>query len=136
MTRINADLDPKILSDQHLMAEYREMPMVTASLRRSLKSKTPEQVLANIPSHFCLGQGHVYFWYNKLWFLKKRYTRLINELIRRGYNLNPERYSLDTMGFPAGFHNDYKMTETDESLILARINERIALKPEWYRYSG
>ena len=38
MTRINI-IPPSELTDQHLIAEYREIFMVPASLRRTLKSK-------------------------------------------------------------------------------------------------
>jgi len=38
MTRINL-VNPKELSDQHLVAEYREIFMVGSSLQRSMKSK-------------------------------------------------------------------------------------------------
>ena len=58
MTRINV-IDPIELTDQHLMAEYRELPMVMGSLKRTLASKTgfnPKKV----PSKFTLNSGHVY----------------------------------------------------------------------------
>ena len=48
MTRINL-VDPSELSDQHLVAEYREIFMVGRSLQRSLKSKNWGKTLANIP---------------------------------------------------------------------------------------
>ena len=38
MTRINI-VEPSELTDQHLIAEYREIFMVGSSLQRSLKSK-------------------------------------------------------------------------------------------------
>ena len=38
MTRINL-VNPRELSDQHLVAEYREIFMVGSSLQRSIKSK-------------------------------------------------------------------------------------------------
>lgn len=136
MTRINADIDPKLLMDQHLMAEYRELPMVPAALRRSLKSKTKEQVLKSIPKNFCLGKGHVTFWYDKLDFLSKRYTKLQEELERRGYKLDKSRTSGIDGSFDCVFFNSYTMIEEDKNIIWKRLWERISEKPEWYRYSG
>lgn len=73
MTRINANLDSTILTDQHLMAEYRELPMVISSLRRSLKTQSVNKVLKRIPKQFTLNKGHCLFFYNKLGFLGYRY---------------------------------------------------------------
>ena len=42
MTRINI-IEPAELTDQHLIAEYREIFMVGGSLRRTLKSKSGDQ---------------------------------------------------------------------------------------------
>ena len=87
MTRINV-IDPIELTDQHLMAEYRELPMVMGSLKRTLASKTgfnPKKV----PPKFTLNSGHVYFFYDKGKFLERRYSALIAELVRRGYSLDP-----------------------------------------------
>ncbi len=57
MTRINV-IDPIDLTDQHLMAEYRELPMIMGSLRRSLKSK---KGLPKITPKYTLNAGHVTF---------------------------------------------------------------------------
>ena len=63
MTRINI-IEPNELTDQHLIAEYREIFMVGGSLRRTLNSKSGYQV-SKIPKKFTLNSGHVYFFYNK-----------------------------------------------------------------------
>ena len=52
MTRINI-IPPRELYDQHLIAEYREMLMVPASLKRTLASKAGLQ-LHKIPKTFTL----------------------------------------------------------------------------------
>ena len=52
MTRINI-IPPRELYDQHLIAEYREMLMVPASLKRTLASKQGLQ-LHKIPKTFPL----------------------------------------------------------------------------------
>jgi deoxyribonuclease (pyrimidine dimer) len=48
MTRINL-LPPEELSDQHLIAEYREIFMFGSSLQRSLKSPNWEKAKDSIP---------------------------------------------------------------------------------------
>ena len=64
MTRINL-VNPKELTDQHLVAEYREIFMVGSSLQRSMKSKSWNKTINNIPKEFTLNKGHVTFLYNK-----------------------------------------------------------------------
>lgn len=135
MTRINSDVDPKTLMDQHLMAEYRELPMVLASLRRSLKTQSEREILKKIPPRFTLNKGHVLFFYNKLTFLKNRYDRLVDELINRGYNLDQNRV-LDLSGIPTTFFNDWTARPADDAVIEQRIKEKIAMKPLWYKYYG
>jgi deoxyribonuclease (pyrimidine dimer) len=135
MTRINSNVDPLFLTDQHLMAEYREIPMVGGSLKRSLKAKTLANVLKTIPKEFCLNKGHVSFWYNKLGFLNDRFGRLKRELLIRGYNIDVGRLS-GTGGFPEELYGNYEMSEADFKIIQERIAVRLAMKPTWYKYYG
>ena len=135
MTRINSNLEPVKLKDQHLAAEYRELPMVIASLKRSLKTKTKREVLNSIPKKFTLNKGHVLFFYDKLAFLEKRYYRLIEELEKRNYNLDKDR-KLNFEGIPPEFFNDWESTYTDDDIVKRRIEEKIRMKPDWYKYYG
>ena len=48
MTRINI-IEPSELTDQHLIAEYREIFMVGSVLQRSLKSKNWDKTKKNLP---------------------------------------------------------------------------------------
>ena len=136
MTRINSDLNPAYLTDQVLMAEYRELPMVYAALHRSkVATRDNNLLLKKIPKTFTLNTGHVTFFYDKLLFLSKRYNRLIDELENRGYNLDKDRiYSLHS--FDDIFKNDYAMTGDDKKIICARLIERYESKPTWYKYYG
>ena len=59
MTRINI-IPASELHDQHLIAEYREITMVPAALRRTLNSKKGLDE-SKIPSTYTLNKGHVYF---------------------------------------------------------------------------
>ena len=79
MTRINL-VPAENLADQHLFAEWREIKMVPAALRRSLRTKTIQSILKSVPSRYTLNTGHVTFFYNKMKFLTDRYEILSNEL--------------------------------------------------------
>ena len=133
MTRINL-VDPSELSDQHLVAEYREIFMVGSSLQRSLKSKNWEKTLANIPKKYTLNKGHVTFFYNKGKYLYKRYELLIEEMKNRGMNPDSER-KFKTEQWPDELFNDWEPEPDDYNVIRARIKEKIEMKPDWYRFS-
>ena len=83
MTRINI-LPPSELTDQHLIAEYREIFMVGSALQRSLRSPNWKKIEENLPKEFKLNTGHVKFFYNKGKYLHKRYLNLIAEMKSRG----------------------------------------------------
>ncbi len=131
MTRINSNLDPKTLKRMHLIAEYREITMVPAALRRSLRTRKKEDILAGIPEKFTLNQGHVAFFYNKQRFLKKRFGRLCKEMARRGYKFDLTRGKAFD-GFDDDFNGFWNSTPADDGLVLARISLRISQKPHLY----
>lgn len=132
MTRINV-LSPAELTDQHLMAEYRELPMVMGSLRRSLASKNG---LPKIGEKYTLNAGHVKFFYNKGKFLQRRYKLLIDELHARGYKLDPERRADFSVFIDNNLYGDWQPDENAHKINLERIQLRISQKPHWYRYRG
>ena len=134
MTRINL-VAPSELSDQHLVAEYREIFMVGSSLQRSLKSKNWEKTLANIPKKYTLNKGHVTFFYNKGKYLYKRYELLIKEMKNRGMNPDSDR-KFKTEQWPKELFNDWKPEPDDYNIIRARIKEKIEMKPDWYRFTA
>lgn len=131
MTRVNADLDPKMLHRRHLIAELREITMVPAALRRSLRTKAESSVLTSIPKQFTLNSGHVKFFYDKQAFLRRRFMRLANELVRRGYNPDFSRVKAFD-GFGVAFDNEWTATDTDNKIIQERIALRISQKPHLY----
>ena len=133
MTRINL-VNPKELTDQHLVAEYREIFMVGSSLQRSMKSKNWLKTIESIPKEFTLNRGHVSFFYDKGKYLDNRYSLLIKEMKRRGMNPDPKR-KFKKSQWPKYLYNDWKPNNKDIKVIRQRIDEKIKLKPDWYRYS-
>lgn len=133
MTRINCVPVTQLL-DEHLMAEYRELPMVPQALRRTLKSKTGFKP-NNVSPKYKLNGGHVYFFYNKLSYLQKRYEELITELKRRNYNLDPNR-DAKLKGLPKKFYNDWTPDKLDQEVNNERLRLRVWEKPEIYHFKG
>lgn len=129
MTRINV-VPVSELTDQHLMAEYRELPMVMGSSKRS-------NVANYVPStKYTLNTGHVKFFYNKKSYLIKRYNELIIELKRRGFNIDPLSRNVDFSLLDKFPQCEWEPNDDDREINRERIQIRIMKKPNWYRHSG
>lgn len=133
MTRINV-VAVSDLTDQHLMAEYRELPMVLAAARRSLNSKSG-WVADKVPNNYTLNRGHVYFFTNKKHYLWNRYQQLIEELKYRGYNIDPNNRTMDWSMFDNIPQIIWSPTAKCIEINLERIRQRIDQKPNWYRWT-
>ncbi len=131
MTRINIIL-PSELFDQHLIAEYREIFMIAGSLRRTLASKVGYKE-SKVPKSYTLNKGHVYFFYNKGLYLHKRYDAIIAEMHSRGFITDSARKFPSKIFIENSLYNDWVPQENDFKIIRERIEQKIALKPEWYR---
>ena len=131
MTRINSNIDPKLLHRLHLIAELREITMVPASLSRSLMTRSHLMILCDIPKKFTLNTGHVKFFYNKLTFLHHRFDTLCDDMERRGYTPDRSRRTAFD-GFNSLFYNDWTSTLEDDNIVHERIELRISQKPHLY----
>ena len=113
LTRINV-VPVSELTREHLVAEYRELPRIS-KLARVLK---PSQV----PKDYKLGAGHMYFFYDKGLFLKRRFEdEIVPEMHRRGYVTKYTKYR----EHPAGLNKDYIVTDNALRINRARIKERL-----------
>lgn len=131
MTRINL-VDPTLLMDQHLIAEYREIRLLCGSLPRTLNSKKGFQE-SKVPPKFTLLSGHMYFFYNKGLYLHNRYNWLKTEMANRGFN---PQFDYPREVWPENLYNDWQPNAEDKQLVWNRITFRISQKPHWYRYYG
>ena len=134
MTRINL-VPPEELSDQHLVAEYREIFMVGSSLQRSLRSPNWEKTKKSITIKFTLNKGHVKFFYDKGKYLSERYDELIREMKRRQMSPDPLRIFKKEQWSDELF-NSWKPNDYDLKVVRTRIEMKIKLKPDWYKWNG
>lgn len=137
MTRINL-IPPSELADQHLFSEFREIKMVPKALARSIRARGISGVMAMVPPSYTLGKGHVSFFYDKGMYLIDRYHKLRCELTKRGVNfdvnalLDPDSVYI----YSPCFLGLYTPTPEALALIRARIAEKLAMKPDWYRWTN
>jgi deoxyribonuclease (pyrimidine dimer) len=123
MVRVNL-VNPKKLADQHLVAEYDEILMLTAYIKNY-----PE--LEGISEKYCLGKGHMKFFKNKLIYLKRRHEDLKSEMRKRNFKTTK---SINLNLFRKENKGNWKPTKEDMDLITKRITSRLLLKPNYYRY--
>lgn len=124
MTRINC-IPPNELARPHLVAEYRELPRVFALVRAAIARQERPDDPRN-PCEYCLGAGHVRFFYSRLGYLARRQAALVAEMKARGYQplFTDTHHLLD--GFPEAWCQDWEPTAEALALNRARIADRLA----------
>lgn len=127
MTRINL-IPVEELSDQHLIAEYKELP-------RCIKQNIN---ILDAPRNYTLGKGHMK-WARRNWnFLLARYSLICDEMDYRGFK---RKYSAkDLYDY---FYSHYKFEKiiyipsiVDLEISRNRIKEKLLLKPEFYKWTN
>lgn len=132
MTRINSAIPVRNLTDEHLLAEHREIKRLPSCY---LKAKV-SGALKRIPEKFCLGRGHVTFFLDKFAFSMTRYIEIHNECERRDFNV-PDYSSLWKVVERNSCWRNYEPTEEECKLLIERIAERIQNSPKkFFHYFG
>lgn len=124
MVRINL-INPKYLTDQHLIAEYLEIIMLVSNAKKHPAKECGKE--------YCLGKGHINFFKNKLKYLKERHEIIKKEMRKRGF---ATRKSISFYGIKEENIKNWKPKEKDLQIIKKRLIEKINKKPYWYRYYG
>lgn len=125
MTRINL-VDPAILTDKHLLAEYKEITRPFNKMKKRLADNNPP---TDIPEKYCLGKGHETFFFNKLKWLHNRYHELLLELLCRGVNVDLNKFLEIFRDFEKTFEgsiywDSYHPTPEEIYLNMARLAKR------------
>jgi deoxyribonuclease (pyrimidine dimer) len=128
MTRVNL-IDVRELSDQHLVAEYRELPRC---IKQSINT-------LDAPVVYCLGKGHVKWAKKHSVFLLKRYKDICEEMTYRGFKVNYPHEDLVEYcknNCKKDDFNDYVPTEEDIKISRKRIIEKINQNLTWYKWTN
>ncbi|CAM4097236.1 pyrimidine dimer DNA glycosylase/endonuclease V [Kerstersia similis] len=119
MTRINC-VPVEELTQQHLVAEYRELPRVFGLARKARERDDPRR-----QNRYVLGAGHVLFFYRRLGYLADRYDALVREMQARGYKPNFTASLREVHAdIPADCWGDWRPDAEALALNRARIKER------------
>ena len=133
MTRVNV-VPASMLTDQHLLAELRELPRCITYIEQCVaKNKVPK-----VPEEYTLGTGHIKFFYDKARFLHARQKHLVTEWNLRGFffNFSLAAWNERCFSLPLKCYNDYAVTPAARKENIGRLIERMQAKPAFYRYEG
>lgn len=125
MTRINV-VPPHWLTDQHLLAEHREIPrVITGAMRRiACSGRLPEPT-----DGYELGGGHVKQFYTRTEFIARRHEALTGECRRRGFSVNDDPLA----SYP---ESDWRPQPQHLLLNLAQMHMRTVEQKREPRYCG
>ena len=125
MTRINV-IPVHELSDQHLIAEYHELPRV---IKQNINT-------CGAPDCYVLGTGHMR-WARKHWrYVHKRFVELCAEMEYRGFHVNfPAADLAKYLTKFGGTDGEYNVQESDVALNRARLKEKYNKKPTFYHWT-
>lgn len=125
MTRINGQIPVAYLSDEHLRAEYYELPRICSLYRqRALKNHKFD----DIPKSFSLGSGHVKFFYDKGQFLVDRWQSISHELRQRGFDIDTAETFKKFGVFRHEHMNSWYVNGLVRKIVDDEIRDRIADK--------
>jgi hypothetical protein len=118
MTRINFGVHPRELCDQHLIAEYKELPRAFSYHDRELAGP------------FRLNRGHVIWCSQFPGSLASRYRSLVSEMHARGFHVSYPEPRGDGIKAPS-----HRLANARQ-IVTKRICERLAdmsKEPRWTR---
>lgn len=128
MTRINV-VPVDELSDQWLLAEYRELPRV---VKQNIN-------ISDAPAEYCLGKGHMKWARRHLHYVLVRYLNICLEMKIRGFKpqysySELKDYARNTL-FPKMIFETYYETDKDIDINRQRLIEKYKMKPDFYRWT-
>ena len=122
MTRINL-VPVEELSDQWLIAEYRELP-------RALKGNIS---IKDAPNHYVFGKGHMKWARKYALFTSNRMKEIVKEMHYRGFKTN---FSADLSKYITNeLKNEYTPSLVDLKLSRDRLIFKFNKKPNFYRWT-
>lgn len=131
MSRINFGIEPWRLTNEHLLAEHREIKRICFVYEKRKTVIKPTQ----IPKQFTLGTGHVTFFVDKPKYTFLRYLDLHKECLKRGFNVTDYKSSWKvyfTNGLINTISAEITPTKQDINLIQHRISERLCGSKKYY----
>jgi deoxyribonuclease (pyrimidine dimer) len=135
VTRVNL-VDPRTLSLQHLIVEWRELPRIAKACWLAIERDGIDGMLERVPPEYVMGTNHVRHFYDKGTFITNRFAALQVEMRERGVNFD-EDITVDewcVFDWDVRLRKDYIPTPQAIALSQERLDFKIAQRPHWYRF--
>lgn len=131
MTRINSAINVRCLTDEHLLAEHREIKRLPFCMHEAIRTGS----IKLIPKRFVLGKGHVTFFLDKMLFARRRYRDIYVECRLRHFWVDNYEENF-VYGVPEEYQGSYTPTDEEKNLLILRIADRImnSSKKSWHYY--
>ena len=131
MTRVNFQIDPSELCDQHLRAEWRELMRLRHAAAKRIQELDRAAALGKraraIPPTFRLGTGHVRYFADKGVEVITRHKAIYDEMIHRGFQ--PDETKLLTSGvWPKRLYHSANLSSAQRGHARSLLQQRISLR--------
>ena len=120
MTRVNFGIPVRCLTDEHLLAEHREIKRIPGAYLTALRSGS----IGKVPKEFCLGRGHILFFVDKPGYTLRRYIQIHRECLRRGFAVQSYEDNWDCYSKKM-LTKTTRATVANKAMLVTRISERI-----------
>ena len=134
--RINIGIDPYYLTDEHLLAEYREIPMLVKWISKVYEKNDISVIPDKAPKEFSFGKGYFHYFLNKVGYLKVRLENVYKECKQRGFNVGDinQFWDLEASIFRFKHIGEHLNIEPYEPMVITtnRIKEKIKSSPKQY----
>lgn len=132
MSRINLGIDPKNLTNEHLLSEHREIKRICDVYRKIKESNRK----VNIPNNFCLGKGHIMFFVYKPETTYYRFIQIHNECLNRNFIVEDYKKNWDVYNTTLDKNKIIENTKEGIELLKLRIKERLLnSKKKYWHYN-
>ena len=125
MTRINV-VPVEELSDQWLLAEYRELPRV---IKQEVRTD-------DAPEFYKLGKGHVKWAKKHAWWCVCRYEEICDEMEYRGFTVHYPYDDLYNFSHGSNCGCGYVVIGDDIQINRQRLIEKYRMKPNFYKWTN
>ena len=133
MTRIIIGIAVTDLTDEHLLAEHREIKRVCYRFKERLQ----KNAFADVPKTFRLGNGHELYFITRPQVTLLRYTALYNECKARNFMVDDYSSNWDIYQQHPFTPDSHKTTTHDAHIVARRIVEKITQsKKPYFHYRG
>ena len=129
MVRVNLGINPRDLTDEHLIAEYNELLMLIGWIEK--------HPTGSVPKEFSLGKGHISFFRDKIKVVAFRLLEVMDEMIARNFSILQGMTATDKFNIVENNINNLVINSYGKLLserIISRLRSPLKKKTPFHYY--